>query len=151
MENKNIDKEYIYKNIERMEEREMDNIIKRMRNIREKREEIMGYIIRGGEIKIGREKEEIEELFKKIGVISGRNRLGDEEWRIIEIGDKIIMNNSITKYHYKERKNREIIEDIKRILERSGIEYEYMEKRNSRYYKSININYIIKKSGLVHH
>ena len=66
----------------------------------------MEYIMREGGIRIGGSKEEIEGLFKKIGVISGRYRLGDEEWRIIEIGDKIIMNNSITKYHYKDKKNR---------------------------------------------
>jgi hypothetical protein len=129
----------IYDNLEKMEEKEINIYYNKLTNINTQKREIMKILIESKKIEI-KTKEEIEKFFKKISIISNENNLGSREWRIIEIENKLIINNCMTKYHY--RINKKLIENIEEILRRNKINYKLQILKNNRFYKTLQINFI---------
>lgn len=129
----------IYENIEKMEEREINIYYNKLVDMRSKKQEIMKILIKKGNIEI-RDMEDVIKFFKKISIISSEYNLGCDEWRIFRKEDRIIINNCITKYHY--RIHKKYIEDISKILTKNDIKYELQILKNNRFYKTLQINFI---------
>jgi len=130
----------IYDNLDKMEEREINLFYNKLVDTNLKKKEILKILIKKNNIEI-KTKEDLERFFKRICIISDDYYLGSREWRIIQLNNKLIFNNCITKYHYPLSKN--FIDNIQQILLNNNFISNLQLLKNNRFYKTLQINFII--------
>jgi hypothetical protein len=93
-------------------------------------------------------RDDIKKLFNIIAPLNNEYNFGSYKWNFMipkNQNEKILLiQNSITKYNFNEYVLKKYIEPIQNILKLSNIDYKYFEFKSKRFYKNIDIVFVIR-------
>jgi hypothetical protein len=90
-----------------------------------------------------KDKQSIMKFFNLIAPLNNEFNLGSYSWNFKIAENRLYVQNSISKMDFNDNLQTKYLEPIKTILNLSNIKYDYYHIKSSRFYKTVDIIFVI--------
>ena len=146
-----LDYNFLYNNLNNLDENMLKIMNNKIINPYQCKLNLLNYILKNGENIIIKNRIDIKKFFNTLNPLNNFYELGSFEWQFddLEIDNKkfLLVKNSVLKENMIDDFYVNYIDQIKKIFINNKLDFTYEEFKTPRFYKSVDIIFIIKDNN----